>query len=249
MYYYPGSDLFHYLCLFIIFSGYIYVSIIKEFNGIVQGRLLNKREHIGELNQALSDFRGIKHDWSNILQTYSGYLDIGDIKKLKQYHQSVVNTIIHADTNSDLSRKHLENPSFFALLKSKWALAQKKNVNIQFQLLCNFENIYIDELDFNRIMANLLDNAIEAAEQTSSKLVSLTARTKPDQSLLFILTNDIAEDIDIGKIFESGFTTKISHMGLGISQVQKILHKYGNSTFYIDCYMKRFNVYLELKPR
>lgn len=246
---YPKADVRHYVYLLLLFVGYIGVSILKEFNAIFYGRLLNKREHIGELNQSLSDFRGIKHDWNNILQTYSGYLEIGDLEKLKKYHQSVVKTIVGADTNMSLSQKHIENPSFFGLLKSKWRLAQNKEVNIQFQLLCSIENTYIAELDFNRVMANLLDNAIEAAEQTPSKLVSLTCRKKPDQSLLFILTNDVAEDIDTEKVCASGFTTKVGHLGHGLSQVQNILHKYGNSTFYMDCYMERFNVYLELKPR
>lgn len=246
---YPKTDVLHYIYLLIIFAGYMYVSILKEFNAIFQGRLLNKREHIAELNQSLSDFRGIKHDWNNILQTYSGYLDIGNLVKLKKYHQSVVRTVVQVGVRMDLSLKHLENPTFFALLKNKCDLARKMDVTLQFQLLCGMENTYIEELDFNRVMANLLDNAIEAAEQTSSKLVSLTGRKKSDQSLLFILTNDVAADIDTEKVFASGFTTKTGHAGYGLSQVQSILHKYGNSTFYIDCYMKRFNVYLELKPR
>lgn len=109
-------------------------------------------------------------------------------------------------------------------------------------------DVYIDSLDFNRVMSIFLDNAIEAASVTDQKSVSLVVQRKRDKSKLFILSNDTIEPDNTKDIFSSGYTTKRGHAGQGLVMVRSILNKYGNVTLNLTCYDNRFTVYFDLKP-
>lgn len=247
-FYFTKAEGFQCLYILLFSIAFIGVTIASDYMKIYKGKLENKTEHITILNQSVEEYRGLKHDFANILQTYSGYLSLGDYDKLRAYHQKVLNTTVSAETRLGISQRMVENPSFFALLNNKLVKAQEKGISFQAALMCDIREVFIDELDFNRIMANLLDNAIEAAERTPLKRISLSSQLKADGSKLIILTNDCPGEVDMASIFQSGYTTKAGHMGKGLSQIRHTLHKYGNSTFDLTSYKGSFTVYLELRP-
>lgn len=247
-YYQLPIDGIHAILIFALCCSYLIIYVMKDYTRVYKGRLANKDEHITALNQSIEQFRGIKHDFNNILQTYSGYLAIQDYENLQVYHQRMVNTTVSVGTRLDISQRMPENPSFFSLIVSKLEKAKQCNVNMQIALLCDMGEIYMDALDFARVMAVLLDNAIEAAEQAPSKRINLSGQLKPDGSKLLILSNDTVGEVTAESLFTQGFTTKAGHMGQGLVQVRNTLHQYGNSTFNITCYKGCFTVYLELKP-
>lgn len=247
-YYYPYLDGVHLIYIFLICVSFLVIEIAIDYNKIHKANLINKEEHLVALNHYVEEFRGVKHDINNILQTYTGYINLQDIKKLSKYHQKVVSTIVATGTNVDISQRMAETPPFFSLVMRKLEKAKECGVIFQVLLPFSMKDVYIDILDFNRIIAILLDNAIEASTQTISKHVSLTSQTKPDGSKLFIISNDTIADVEVEELFETGFTTKEGHMGQGLPQIRNILHKYGNSTFNLSCYKGSFTAYLELKP-
>lgn len=241
-------NVFHYIFIFILLVGFLIATILSDYNKVYKVKLANKEEHILALNKSIDHFRGIKHDFNNILQTYSGYLAIKDYEKLKKYHERMISTTISSGMRLDVSQRISENPSFFSLLISKIEKAEERGVIFQIYLSCNMEDIYIDELDFCRIMSIFLDNAVDEAELTKSKYVNLTGQIKPDGSKLFILSNDIDNNIDAENIFLPKNTDNLDEAGEKLSQARNILHKYGNSTLNITYYKDVFTIYLELKP-
>lgn len=248
IYYYPGLDVVHFILLLILFLTYFYLGITFEFSKILRRLLINRNEHIVELNHAIEEFRGVKHDFNNILQTYSGYLSMEAYEELKQYHAKMVGTTLFAENYLDLSKRFPENPTFFSLLIQKLEYAKALGVFFEVRSLCNMESIGIDALDFNRTISVLFDNAIEEAAKTPQKLVILSTQSNTEGSKLFILSNDTNEDVDIKEIFLPGYTTKPGHMGQGLSQVRNTLNKYGNVTLNFTSYKHNFTVYLEVRP-
>lgn len=238
----------YYILIFIILVEYLYMIINLDYIEIYKRNMDNKEEYILALNQSIEEFRGIKHDFNNILQTYSGYLVIENYERLKSYHEKVVSTTISAGEKLDISCRMAENPSFFSLLINKLQLCEKKDIKTSVSLMSDFHDVYMNELDFNRVIAILLDNAIEACEDAESRHINFAVQTKVDESKLIILSNDTKEDVNIEKIFENGFTTKSNHLGHGLKQVRSIIHQYGNVTFNVTFYKNIFTVYLELKP-
>lgn len=246
--YFITVDALQYILFISTLLVYMTIIIATSYNKIYREKLANKDEHITLLSKSIDEFRGIKQDFNDILRTYSGYLAIKDYEKLNKYHKKMIKTTMLSSTRLDISKRISENPSFFALLISKLELSQKKNVNFELVLACDMQDIYIDELDFSRIMAILLDNAIEEAELTETKQISFSSQTKEDGSKLFILSNDTLNDVNVEKIFATGFTTKEGHMGQGLAQVRNTLYKYGNSTLNVSYYKGIFTIYISLRP-
>ncbi|MDR3209383.1 MAG: GHKL domain-containing protein [Oscillospiraceae bacterium] len=151
--------------------------------------LTNKNRHIIALQNSVEEFSGVKHDFYNVLSTYSGYLETGNWEALKRYHTSLTNTAVHAGTAIDLSRKLEENPALVALLMNKSNDAAAQGVNLQFMLWCDLRGLGMEELDICRVMSCLLDNAIEAAANSEQKRATCTAAANRAGSTLFILSN------------------------------------------------------------
>lgn len=249
VYYMPDFDAVYAFLLLAFMLTYLILSINLEFNRFQKQWLLNSNEHISILISAVESFREIKHDFNNILQTYGGFLSVGAYDELKEYHLTVAGTVLDVEGQMQIGKRFTENPSFFALLLSKMEYAKSKQVTLDTRYLCNLTSIPMDQIDFNRVMSNLLDNAIEAAAQTTRKAVGLAARETQDNSLLFIVSNDASDAVPIHKIFMPAFTTKAGHQGYGLTSLQAILSKYGNVTFHVTSYRNRFIVYLELLLR
>ncbi len=223
------------------------LNIVHDLFASLKVELENKEVHINLLSKAANDFSGIKHDLNNILQTYSGYLELGSLEGLKKYHSSVIHLAVSAGNSLDLSRKMEENPAFISLLASKLEHAEKTNVAMTISLLCNTNDLYVDSLDICRCVACLLDNAIEAAVEAEQKKVCFTLEQKPDGSKLMIITNNTAKQVDITSVGTAGVTSKKGHRGLGLNNVRKILSKYGNCAFNITYYNFEFSAYMELR--
>lgn len=247
--YFPTTKGYEYLYLFLLLLGYLVINLLTEYIKVFQTQLGNKDAHIAVLTDSIGEFDGIKHDFNNILLTYSGYLDIEDYGNLKQYHKTVINTIVSSETNLSISQRMPEHPAFFALINAKLKLAQKKNIRFQFDVACSMEQLQMDALDFCRILGILIDNAIEEAEKTTIRHVEFVGQQKPNGDRLLILSNDTATAVNTEQIFISGYTTKPNHMGQGMTQVREILHRYGNCTLNITYYQKRFTAYFEIKAK
>jgi len=223
--------------------------IVNIYQGILAGNkqtISNHQVHISTLFNGMEEMRGIKHDFNNILHTYSGYLELKEYERLEKYHNSLVSAASHAGSAMSLAQKMQENPAVITLLISKLEYAESMNVNLMVSIKCELGNLYIDNMDVARILACLLDNAIEATCNSEQRKVFITLEPKPRDSKLIIITNSTASDINPNMII-NGETTKPGHKGIGLSIVRKIIAKYGNCTFQMKYYDHEFSAYVELK--
>jgi len=139
-----------------------------------------------------------------------------------------------------------ENPAVVSLLINKFKSAENRNVSMRVSLRCDLDNLYISNMDITRILACLLDNAIEAADDSELRKVFVTIESKSKDSKLIIITNSTASEVEPNTLLAGG-TTKPGHKGIGLSVVRKTLSKYGNCTFQIKYYDHEFSAYVELK--
>lgn len=90
----------------------------------------------------------------------------------------------------------------------------------------------IRRLDLNRILSNLILNAVEAATGRDTQ-VTISAKTTPDE-FVQITVQDNGCGIDANKlasVFEEGYTTKASqgNKGLGLPAVKQVLETYNGT--------------------
>ena len=109
-------------------------------------------------------------------------------------------------------------------VKYREALDKKIKINISACDCKNIENKYVDVCI---VIANLLDNAIEAAEKTENPYIELTMRIKAER-LIIVLKNStkfVADD------FQTTKRNKTEH-GIGLKSIQEIAKKYdGDAVF------------------
>ncbi len=224
------------------------VGLLLDYTRALEVNLDNSSAHIHALSTSMNSLSGVKHDFYNILQTYGGYLSIGDLDKLKDYHQSLVHTTTDAGADMELGNRLQENPAFVSLLINKVEYAKSHGVELKINLKGSLDTFYMDNVDLCRIVACLLDNAIEAAAASPRKTALVTVEDKSQTSKLLVISNSTAIiAADTSNLMMRGVTTKAGHSGIGLANVRTLIEKYNNCMFKLSSYNDEFSAYLEVR--
>ena len=88
----------------------------------------------------------------------------------------------------------------------------------------------MDIYEFTRVLGIFLDNSIEAAGQSSKKVINIMISKdfRNNFDLITVENSCNPNNIDTNKIFEKNFSTKPKNTGLGLWKVKNILKKYDN---------------------
>lgn len=232
--------------IFVFLAILLVVFLLQSNYRHARADILKKELHLSSLIKNSDEFRAVKHDFYNILQTYNGYFAVADYEGCKRYHNSLVDVTTRAGDKLNLNRRLSENPALIALLIEKRERAERLDVQMEISLKCSLAGLPIDELDVCRVIACLLDNAIEAADSSEQRRLSYTMEQKTDATKLIIITNSTATTPDMQAMFTAGTTSKAGHEGIGLNTVRKVINKYGNCSFQISCYNNEMTAYLEL---
>lgn len=237
-----------YIYMEIVLIFFMIIMILLDYIFVITTETSNTVAYTRTLIGSIDRFDGIRHDFNNILQTYDGFITLGDVKGLKKYHEKVTNTTLMAEDELDLNRRISENPTLISLLIKKYEYSKLHDVAFRLTLLCSLDDFYIKDIDLCRVMGNLLDNAIEASSISKAKRVSLSIESKIDGSKLIVISNSTKDDINIHEINMSRVTTKNGHSGLGLTEVRKILSRYPQCSLQFLYYNMEFSVYIEILP-
>lgn len=240
------QPLAYFLVLLILALAFCII-VYADIKASMTVELANKDVHIDALSKGISEFNDVRHDFYNILQTYEGYLAVGKIEELKRYHATLLHTTTRAGSAMDLGQRMGENPAFISLLLNKIEYADSLKVKMTTTLLCDLEDLFIDNFDICRCVSCLLDNAIEAAADSMAQKVQVTVEAKGADAKLIIITNSTAKAVDSHELLPGCVSTKAGHKGLGLSIVRKIIGKYGNCTFHTTYYNYELSAYMAIR--
>ncbi|CAJ1181301.1 histidine kinase [Companilactobacillus crustorum] len=207
-------------------------SRLKEIK--LESEIKNLKErniYIKELERKNIELRKFKHDYKNFLLSLSASLKSNDIQ-----NDSIRELLNYADANvgSNLS---IENASLYKLQDSlvrgiiitKLIYAKNQNIETNFEIDENANIPQKESVEITRILGILFDNAIEASlfndyPQLNFAIISFSGYIE------LIIKNNIKEqeNIDINKIYTTGYTTKKEHSGLGLSTVREIINSNDN---------------------
>ncbi len=218
---------------------YTVVSICIDVVAYNKQVVSNRDAHIGALFRGMEELRGVKHDFNNILQTYSGYLELREYEKLERYHASLILATSHAGNIAELTQRMNENPTVISLLISKIEFAEQLGVKLLVSVKCGLDNLYIDTMDITRIIMYLLDNAVEAARCSEQRKAYLTIENNSSDSIFIIVTNNIPT-----------FTKtpmQLPENNTCILKVRDILGKYGNCSFQMEYREQEISAYVKLR--
>lgn len=240
------------LTLIIIMTLIIYFSI--SMYSIVRTNILEKTKADLEneilYNKTLSllhdNIRGFKHDFNNIVQAIGGYVALNDMDGLKDYYKNLLTDCKLTNNLNLLNPETINNPSIYSLLTNKYFIATSKNIKMTFSIFTDLSNINFNMYELSRILGILLDNAIEAAEETDEKFVEIEFISDNKKQLFIIRNSCDSSNISTTKIFEKGYSTKERNSGIGLWKVHKILSKNTNLDLFTTAENNIFSQQLEI---
>ena len=117
--------------------------------------------------------------------------------------------------------------------------------------LLDLQQLNMKIYEFARILGILLDNAIEAAENSKEKLINVSFRqdSKNHRNIISIENSYSNKDVNTEAIFNKGFTEKENHSGIGLWEVRKIISKNNNVNLFTtktdDFFKQQLEIYFK----
>lgn len=162
-------------------------------------------------------FRKFKHDLMNQFTVIATYLDLGENDKAISYFKQL------GAEFANLSKTFTKNTLLNAILNSKYQSAKINGIDLNIE--ANVGELNLNETDICTIVANALDNAIEANPPDRKISVVLTDK---DNQLLFVCSNSFT-----GEVKTEADGSFITHKednrnhGLGIKNIKEAAARLG----------------------
>lgn len=188
------------------------------------------------------DTRAFKHDFHNIIQAIGGYIYTNDLSGLKKYYKEVLGDCHTVNNLSKLTPTLINNPAVYSILADKFFIANKNNIQMNFDVMTDLNELNINVYELTRILGILLDNAIEASKECATKNINILFKKDNKKKMLIIENTYKNKQISIDKIFEKDYSTKPNNTGLGLWEVRRILNKHNNLNLHTtknECYFSQ----------
>lgn len=192
-------------------------------------KLAEELTGVKEFVQAL---RIQNHEHKNKLHTISGLLQLG-------HHQEAMDYIVEVQTTQEETtnflNQRIQNQNIAGLVLSKINRGKELGINVMMDEHSTLERLpeKLDFHDFVVVFGNLVENAFDALQLTSSSSKEIFISIDQNDETLSILVEDNGvgmTDEQIQKIFDNGFTTKNSaNHGIGLYLISDILNKTNGS--------------------
>ncbi len=217
-----------------------------------QKAMQDLQDYTRNLESMYNGLRSFKHDYVNILLSMSGYIEDGDMDRLKDFFESKIFPTKDLITGGDYKLNQLSSIGVLeikSLLSAKMIYAHESGIDITIDIPDKVESFLIDTVDLARILGIFLDNAIEAALETEQPQIGLNI-IQNETGVSIIISNHFRDNsVMLHKLKQKGFSTKIGHQGIGLWNAQKIISSYDNVLLETTMKCGCFTQHIELTDR
>lgn len=147
------------VAVFVLFEQNMAAQRQQERLKMMEQEIANQTEYYKDLVVRQKEIRQIQHDMKNCLSSIAYYLDQQDVEHAKQYIEEV--------NQKTFSLKNQVNTGYHALDIALWGkIGMAEEEQIQFRYTATLlHDLQVNEVDLCIILANAIDNAIEACKQ------------------------------------------------------------------------------------
>ncbi len=196
-----------------------------------QKALQDLQDYTRNLEVLYNGLRSFKHDYVNILLSISGYIENGDMDGLKEFFEDKIFPTKNLIGQGDYKLNQLGNIGVLeikSLLSAKMIYAHESGIDVTIDIPNRVDSFPIDTVDLARILGIFLDNAMEAALETEQPQLGLNI-IRNTASVSIIINNRYQDNGQmLHKLKQKGFSTKLGHQGIGLSNAQQIISSYNN---------------------
>ncbi len=214
--------------------------------------LQDLQDYTHNLEDMYNSLRSFKHDYVNILLSLSGYIENCGMEELKEFFENKIFPTKNLIDQGDYKLNQLSNVGVLeikSLLSVKMIYAHESGIDVTIDIPDRVDSFLIDTVDLARILGIFLDNAIEAALETGRPQIGLNI-IQNQGGVSIIISNSVGDNnVALHKLKQKGFSTKIGHQGIGLSNVQKIISSYDNvlheTTMQCGCFTQHMELIAE----
>jgi len=172
--------------------------------------------------------RAQRHDFLNHLQVVYSLMEMKEYGDATDYLEKV-----YGEIRSVSSFLRTRCTAVNALLQVKAGACAERGIELKLDIKSPLDNLTIPAWELCRVLANLIDNAMDALKNTAKPCICATIAE--DLHAFTFAVEDNGEEIPANmreKIFEAGVSTKGEGHGMGLSIVRETLAAYGGT---VEC--------------
>ncbi|MDE5977336.1 MAG: GHKL domain-containing protein [Turicibacter sp.] len=220
--------------LFVAYGGLLFWSrgnllsaVIKQ-SKIEQERVANQQiyDYAHKLEQLYQELNYFRHDYLNILASLGEGIRLEDLEEIKGVYNRVIQPTEKLVKGRDYIFGKLHQMGVIeikSLLFEKIVRAQTEQIEVRLELEDKIDTFYVDVFPFYRVLAILLDNAIEGAKEANKSYISIVFIQGEEFQQVEIENSCKDEEISLTKIYQPGYSSKGENRGIGLATVQQMI--------------------------
>ena len=214
---------------FVFFFSFIYIlisftmlKILVEYS-ILSDVSEQEKQHQKELKSFIKMIRAQRHDFNLHLHAVNGLLEAGKYRECHEYVKKMV-----SETEYVNEVLPIYDTSISAMLYAYRSDAESSGIRMKFDITNNLKGLAPEAYEINRIIGNLLQNAIDAVSSEKDREYGIVVKIyESNGSSVIDISNKFFGDVsELSHMFEYNYSGKKNHEGLGLSTVQRIVESY-----------------------
>lgn len=232
------------LILINVLCYYIFVKIsIKNREKLkytlIELKLMEQEKHLNEMKRSQEEIRKIRHDMKNHVECVALLIHNGKSMEASSY----LNNLLENKMNFESQLINTRSDAVNAVLSNKIAICKNESIQVKYEITGSVDRI--PEIDLSILLANVLDNAIEASLRIEVDR-EIIIKIYDEQNYLVILVGNHINESVLNKNPRLLTTKKDkSHHGFGTLSINDVVVKYNgmisryeeNEKFYVDIWL------------
>lgn len=216
------------LVLFFILA--VFIELRQEFEKRIRCEEIISAMHRwqSESRDYMNTIRSQRHDFNLHLHAISGLVNSGEYKKCGEY----VNKLV-ADANAVNDIMPVSDAVVGSMLFNMREEARRRGSEITYNITYDMEDVFCNGFELNKIIGNLLQNAIDAMRTEEDKAfgIKLSIFRRRGNTVIVSENRFTGDPERIARVFEPGYSTKRGHEGIGLSMALRTAEKYGGRVY------------------
>lgn len=193
---------------------------------LLELQLSEQKSMIIDAGTINTEIKKAEHDLKHHMLSLIGIIKDGDLKAAEIY----LHELLHEYETSIFKYITIDNSAVNSILNLKIGRCHSENIDIKVEVESDFDNF--NDVDICVLIANLLDNAIEASNNIENPFISLSIRNEKNYLCIMIKNKIEYSVIENNENLKTTKSDKSKH-GLGLYSISQIVEKYdGIKNFY-----------------
>ena len=185
-----------------------------------------EQQYRGEMLSFLNLIRSQRHDYNFHVQTIASLIRQGKVEECLHY----VNAL-EEDASIMNAVLPVRDPAISAMIHSFRLQAVRQGIEIHVHILYDLSQIATNVYETNKIISNLLQNAIDevATHEDKSYGIELSILKRGEYCVIRVANKVM--NAPAGDIYRQGYTTKAGHEGVGLSSLRTLATRYHGTIY------------------